>query len=55
MKTTLNIAAATALAVSSTGLLAAPEKVTVGYLNLVNAQLVTKNLGLMAKHMPEVA
>ncbi|WP_420336665.1 ABC transporter substrate-binding protein [Roseibium sp.] len=32
----------------------APDKVTVGYLNLVNAQLVTKNLGLMQKHMPGV-
>jgi taurine transport system substrate-binding protein len=32
----------------------APEEVTVGYLNLVNAQLVTKNLGLMQKHMPGV-
>lgn len=31
-----------------------PEEVTVGYLNLVNAQLVTKNLGLVAKHMPGV-
>lgn len=31
-----------------------PEEVTVGYLNLVNAQLVTKNLGLMQKHMPGV-
>lgn len=32
----------------------APEKVTVGYLNLVNAQLVTKSLGLVQKHMPGV-
>ncbi len=31
-----------------------PEKVTVGYLNLVNAQLVTKNLGLVQKYMPGV-
>ncbi|WP_417672016.1 ABC transporter substrate-binding protein [Roseibium sp.] len=31
-----------------------PEKVTIGYLNLVNAQLVTKNLGLVKKHMPDV-
>lgn len=31
-----------------------PTKVTVGYLNLVNAQLVTKNLGLIAKEMPGV-
>ncbi len=32
----------------------APEKVTIGYLNLVNAQLVTKSLGLVAKEMPGV-
>jgi taurine transport system substrate-binding protein len=31
-----------------------PAKVTVGYLNLVNAQLVTKHLGLLAKQMPDV-
>lgn len=31
-----------------------PEKVTIGYLNLVNAQLVTKSLGLMQKEMPDV-
>lgn len=31
-----------------------PSKITVGYLNLVNAQLVTKNLGLLAKEMPGV-
>lgn len=31
-----------------------PETVTIGYLNLVNAQLVTKHLGLMAKEMPGV-
>jgi taurine transport system substrate-binding protein len=31
-----------------------PTKVTVGYLNLVNAQLVTKHLGLLAKEMPGV-
>ena len=31
-----------------------PREVTVGYLNLVNAQLVTKNLGLVAKEMPGV-
>ncbi|MFK7859306.1 MAG: ABC transporter substrate-binding protein [Granulosicoccus sp.] len=46
--------AAALLGVFSTASQAAPEKVTVGYLNLVNAQLVTKNLGLMAKYMPEV-
>lgn len=31
-----------------------PETVTVGYLNLVNAQLVTKSLGLVQKEMPGV-
>jgi taurine transport system substrate-binding protein len=31
-----------------------PDKITVGYLNLVNAQLVTKHLGLIAKEMPGV-
>ena len=31
-----------------------PKEVTVGYLNLVNAQLVTKNLGLVSKEMPGV-
>ncbi|MBV9457479.1 MAG: ABC transporter substrate-binding protein [Bradyrhizobium sp.] len=31
-----------------------PAKITVGYLNLVNAQLVTKHLGLLAKEMPDV-
>ena len=28
-----------------------PDKVTIGYLNLVNAQLVTKALGLHEKEM----
>ncbi|MFK7878328.1 ABC transporter substrate-binding protein [Roseobacter sp.] len=32
----------------------APEEITIGYLNLVNAQLVTKNLGLVQKQMPGV-
>ncbi len=32
----------------------APEEITIGYLNLVNAQLVTKNLGLAQKYMPGV-
>lgn len=31
-----------------------PKKVTVGYLNLVNAQLVTKSLGLVQKYMPGI-
>lgn len=48
-----------ALAVATLALSAAhaadkPAKITVGYLNLVNAQLVTKNLGLLAKEMPGV-
>lgn len=55
MKNKISVIAAAVLAISSATAQAAPEKVTVGYLNLVNAQLVTKNLGLMAKHMPEVA
>lgn len=50
-----NLLAAALLGAFSTASQAAPEKVTVGYLNLVNAQLVTKNLGLMTKHMPDVA
>jgi taurine transport system substrate-binding protein len=33
---------------------AGPEEVTIGYLNLVNAQLVTKSLGLVQKEMPGV-
>lgn len=32
----------------------APKEVTVGYLNLVNAQLVTKSLGLVQEEMPGV-
>ena len=31
-----------------------PDEVTIGYLNLVNAQLVTKSLGLVQKEMPGV-
>ena len=31
-----------------------PDNITIGYLNLVNAQLVTKHLGLVAKEMPGV-
>ncbi|MFT4795256.1 MAG: taurine transport system substrate-binding protein [Paracoccaceae bacterium] len=58
MKKTLSTLAATlATTLAMTTAVAAqqaPKKVTVGYLNLVNAQLVTKNLGLMAKHMPGV-
>lgn len=48
---------ATAATIALTGLANAagkPDKITVGYLNLVNAQLVTKNLGLLAKEMPGV-
>ena len=43
-----------ALALSSAAMAEAPEEVTIGYLNLVNAQLVTKSLGLVQKHMPGV-
>lgn len=39
---------------SSAVIVAKPKKVTVGYLNLVNAQLVTKSLGLVQKEMPGV-
>ena len=50
--------AATSLTLLSFGSIAnageKPREVTVGYLNLVNAQLVTKNLGLVAKEMPGV-
>lgn len=45
---------ASALPFAPAGAQEAPEKVTIGYLNLVNAQLVTKNLGLVQKHMPDV-
>lgn len=51
------IAALAAATIAFTGLAHAadkPDKVTVGYLNLVNAQLVTKHLGLIAKEMPGV-
>jgi taurine transport system substrate-binding protein len=57
MKPTL-MKAALALGVLAFGASAAlaqePKKVTIGYLNLVNAQLVTKHLGLVAKEMPGV-
>jgi taurine transport system substrate-binding protein len=54
-KLVASVAAAATIAL--TGLANAagkPDKITVGYLNLVNAQLVTKNLGLLAKEMPGV-
>ncbi|MCV6597916.1 MAG: ABC transporter substrate-binding protein [Mangrovicoccus sp.] len=54
MKTFLTTLAVTAGLAFSVTAEEGPEKVTVGYLNLVNAQLVTKNLGLMSKHMPGV-
>lgn len=38
----------------STARAEAPKEITVGYLNLVNAQLVTKSLGLIQKEMPGV-
>lgn len=45
----------TSLAMATAGMAQdAPEEITIGYLNLVNAQLVTKNLGLAQKHMPDV-
>ena len=50
-----SIAACLCIGLSSTIAYAdKPEKVTVGYLNLVNAQLVTKSLGLVQKEMPGV-
>lgn len=52
------LTAAVAMMLALSGLQSAradePKQVTVGYLNLVNAQLVTKNLGLIAKEMPGV-
>src|SRR5579862_345996 len=46
---------ATAIVVSTAAHAAdKPAKVTIGYLNLVNAQLVTKHLGLISKEMPGV-
>lgn len=53
MKRLLALAAGLALSTAASAA-EKPEKVTIGYLNLVNAQLVTKNLGLVAKHMPDV-
>jgi len=56
MKRYLKTAAATAMAaiISTTAWAEAPKTVTIGYLNLVNAQLVTKSLGLVQKEMPGV-
>lgn len=51
------LSAVTALALSISSVQAqadAPEEVTIGYLNLVNAQLVTKSLGLVQEEMPGV-
>jgi taurine transport system substrate-binding protein len=49
------VVAAAMIALSTTTLAAqTPSKVTIGYLNLVNAQLVTKHLGLISKEMPGV-
>ncbi|HBC05993.1 MAG TPA: ABC transporter substrate-binding protein, partial [Rhodospirillaceae bacterium] len=47
-------ALAVSAALSATAMADAPKTVTVGYLNLVNAQLVTKSLGLVQKEMPGV-
>jgi taurine transport system substrate-binding protein len=51
----------TAIAIAAAGLMTGtaaaqdkPEKITIGYLNLVNAQLVTKNLGLQEKALPGI-
>ena len=56
MKKFFMILMAFAITASSTNtvLATAPKKVTIGYLNLVNAQLVTKSLGLVQKEMPGV-
>lgn len=56
MKTTAMVLTTLALGFSASASLAAekPKEVTVGYLNLVNAQLVTKSLGLVQKEMPGV-
>lgn len=53
MKKLLSIAAACLLATLTPGTAKAdkPASVTIGYLNLVNAQLVAKNLGLHEKEM----
>ncbi|MEL6264633.1 MAG: ABC transporter substrate-binding protein [Pseudomonadota bacterium] len=53
-RTTIALAAALAAIAAAPAQADAPEKITIGYLNLVNAQLVTKNLGLVAKYMPGV-
>ncbi|MDG1207951.1 MAG: ABC transporter substrate-binding protein [Paracoccaceae bacterium] len=53
-RTIAGLVAATVLTATNAFAADAPEKVTVGFLNLVNAQLVTKSLGLMSKHMPGV-
>lgn len=54
---TLILSAVTALGLSIGAAQAqadAPEEITIGYLNLVNAQLVTKALGLVQEEMPGV-
>ena len=51
---TLKTALAISLLSTVSAVADAPEKVTIGFLNLVNAQLVTKSLGLVAKEMPGV-
>jgi taurine transport system substrate-binding protein len=54
MKPIASLIAATLMATSLAHADDKPAKVTIGYLNLVNAQLVTKHLGLIAKEMPGV-
>jgi taurine transport system substrate-binding protein len=52
-RTAIAVIAAAFLA-STAGAQDQPEKITIGYLNLVNAQLVTKNLGLQEKALPGI-
>ncbi len=56
MKFAINALSGLALLVlcSTAAIADAPKKITIGYLNLVNAQLVTKALGLVSKEMPGV-
>jgi taurine transport system substrate-binding protein len=54
MRLIASLAAATLALTSSAQAADKPDKITVGYLNLVNAQLITKHLGLIGKEMPGV-
>ena len=53
-KLSLFIMSLSLVLMASDALAKKPKEVTVGYLNLVNAQLVTKSLGLVQKEMPGV-